>query len=68
MVLQANNSKKKMEKKSSSDVETAENINIIKKIIDDFETQTKNEKKIKKKFRNRIISTSDSTLNQKECR
>ncbi|CAG9772168.1 unnamed protein product [Ceutorhynchus assimilis] len=70
MVLQANNnnSKKKMEKKSSNDVDTTENINIIRKIIDDFENQAKTDKKLKKKLRNRIISTSDSTLSHKECR
>ncbi|KAH1011421.1 hypothetical protein HUJ04_000794 [Dendroctonus ponderosae] len=68
MVLQANNSKKKMEKKSSNDIEAAENINIIRKIIDDFETEGKIEKKVKKKIRNKLMSSSDSTLSNNECR
>lgn len=68
MVLQANNSKKKMEKKSSNDADTKENINIIRKIIDDFEGQAKNEKRTKKTIRSRLISSSDSTLSRSESR
>ncbi|KAF7283640.1 hypothetical protein GWI33_023278 [Rhynchophorus ferrugineus] len=67
MVIQANCSKKKMDKKDSSDAETTENLNIIRRIIDDFENQTKTEKKNKKKHK-RMISSSDSILNNRECR
>lgn len=68
MVLQANSSKKKMEKKSSNEANTKENINIIRKIIDDFEGQAKNEKRTKKTLRSRLISSSDSTLSRCESR
>lgn len=68
MVLQANSSKKKMEKKSSNDADTKENINIIRKIIDEFEGQAKNEKRVKKPLRSRLISSSDSTLSRSESR
>lgn len=57
-----------MEKKSSNEANTKENINIIRKIIDDFEGQAKNEKRTKKTLRSRLISSSDSTLSRCESR